>query len=92
MEYIGKLYGKIGNKYFDTNHTTNDWNTLQKENEELRDELKLYTSILEGTEQGKTLKENTKLKEALKDIRSQLFDAKNCETILTKSIDGLLKD
>ena len=36
--------------------------------------------------------ENPKLKEALKDIRNQLFDTKNCETILTKSIDVLLKD
>ena len=65
--------------------------TLKKENEQLRGladkRLKeLSESSIEWN------KENTKLKEALKDIRSQLFDSKNCETILTKSIDALLKD
>jgi len=35
----------------------------QKRIEELENELKLYTSILEGTEKGKTLKENKELKE-----------------------------
>jgi hypothetical protein len=36
MEYIGKLYGKIGNKYFDTGITSEDYNRLQKENSELK--------------------------------------------------------
>jgi predicted nuclease with TOPRIM domain len=60
---------------------------LKGENED-KDEI-----IEQLTNRFNTLnEENTKLKEALKDIRSQLFDSKNCETILTKSIDALLKD
>ena len=29
MEYKGKLYGKVGNKYFDTGYTTDEWDKLQ---------------------------------------------------------------
>jgi cell shape-determining protein MreC len=75
-------------------HQRKQLDTFQKENEELREELK------DNIEWSQTVvdrfnvykEENTKLKESLKDIRSQLFDSKNCETILTKSIDALLKD
>ena len=69
-------------------------NTLQKENEELREDYEKSVRLnAQGNIRYVELEdENTKLKEALKDIRSQLFDAKNCETILTKSIDVLLKD
>lgn len=35
MEYKGKLYGKIGNKYFDTGHTTDDYDGLIARVEEL---------------------------------------------------------
>jgi len=28
MNYTGKLYGKIGNKYFDTSKTSNDFDEL----------------------------------------------------------------
>ena len=28
MEYRGKLYGKISNKYFDTSRTTEDWDSM----------------------------------------------------------------
>lgn len=38
----------------------------------------------------KLTKENTKLKEHLKDIKSQLFDVNNCDTILTLAIEQLL--
>ena len=77
---------------------------LQSQNMDLTVERKRVTKLKEAllTERERTeksisrnlelIKENTKLKEALKDIRSQLFDSKNCETILTKSIDALLKD
>jgi hypothetical protein len=30
MEYKGKLYGKIFNKYFDTGYTAEDWDNLEK--------------------------------------------------------------
>lgn len=36
MKYKGKLYGKIGNEFFDTGHTTDDYDELVskvKENE-----------------------------------------------------------
>jgi|TARA_R110000744_G_C19154567_1_gene539790 hypothetical protein len=35
MEYTGKLYGKIGSKYFDTGKTANDIDKLAKEVERL---------------------------------------------------------
>ena len=36
-------------------------------------------------------KENTKLKEGLNDIKSQLFDVNNCDTILTSAIEQIIK-
>jgi hypothetical protein len=30
MEYKGKLYGKLNNKYFDTGKTSDDWDMLEK--------------------------------------------------------------
>jgi len=77
-------------EYSDSQQQTID--NLNKEIEDLANELLFYTSILEGTEQGKTLKENTKLKEGLNDIKSQLFDVNNCDTILTSAIEQILKN
>ena len=34
MNYNGKLYGKIGRKYFDTGKTSNDWDKLEEESKE----------------------------------------------------------
>ena len=39
MEYTGKLYGKIRNKYFDTGFTSEDYDKLQKENSELQKQI-----------------------------------------------------
>lgn len=39
MEYKGKLYGKIGNKYFDTSHTAEDWDKLIDRVKELEQKL-----------------------------------------------------
>ncbi len=39
MEYKGKLYGKIGNKYFDTSKTSDDWDILEIENKQLQQQL-----------------------------------------------------
>ena len=36
MEYLGRLYGKIGGKYFDTGHTTRSWVKLEKEIEYIK--------------------------------------------------------
>ena len=35
MEYTGKLYGKIGNKYFDTGRTSEEFDSFQKKAIEL---------------------------------------------------------
>jgi len=35
MDYKGKLYGKIGNKYFDTGKTSEDWDRLESNKVEL---------------------------------------------------------
>lgn len=40
MEYKGKLYGKIGRKYFDTSHTSEDWDNMQKSIKYLEDYIK----------------------------------------------------
>jgi hypothetical protein len=47
MEYHGKLYGKIGNKYFDTSYTSKNVDDLTNENVELK--LKLV-NLLKGLE------------------------------------------
>jgi peptidoglycan hydrolase CwlO-like protein len=39
MEYNGKLYGKVGNKYFDTSKTSEDFDKLEKEVKELQNEI-----------------------------------------------------
>ncbi|WP_298838805.1 hypothetical protein [uncultured Clostridium sp.] len=44
MKYVGKLYGKLGNKYFDTSHTSDDYDLLTeslKESTELASKLQL---------------------------------------------------
>jgi hypothetical protein len=43
MQYQGKLYGKIGNKYFDTGVTSNDIDKLNQENQEMLEALKKVT-------------------------------------------------
>lgn len=35
MKYIGKLYGKLASKTFDTGYTTEDWDKKQSEIDEL---------------------------------------------------------
>jgi hypothetical protein len=40
MEYHGKLYGKIGNKYFDTGETTEDWDRIEAKVDELNNTVK----------------------------------------------------
>lgn len=41
MEYHGKLYGKIGKKYFDTTRTSDDWDAMEKRISELEAENSL---------------------------------------------------
>jgi len=36
MMYHGKLYGKLFNKYFDTSHTTDEWDEMQTQISELK--------------------------------------------------------
>lgn len=43
MNYIGKIYGKVGSKYFDTGKTTEDWETNELELAEARE---LLSSII----------------------------------------------
>ena len=39
MEYKGKLYGKIGNKYFDTSKTSDDYDNLDQQNKQLLEDI-----------------------------------------------------
>ena len=43
-EYIGKLFGKIGNKYFDTGATSEDYDKLKERNEYLERKFKSMVS------------------------------------------------
>jgi len=36
--YHGKLYGKLWDKYFDTDHTTDEWDAMEKQIKELKAE------------------------------------------------------
>tara|TARA_R110000824_G_scaffold101656_2_gene241456 strand:- start:275 stop:658 length:384 start_codon:yes stop_codon:yes gene_type:complete len=74
---------------------------LEKEVEGLKAEDKLNVEGLARLlkKRQKTIKlnlelssENTKLKEGLNDIKSQLFDVNNCDTILTSAIEQILKN
>ena len=48
MEYKGKLYGKIGNKYFDTSHTAEDWDKLTDRIKELEQQLQVSKLPMHG--------------------------------------------
>ena len=39
MQYSGKLYGKVGGKYFPMLNDTNHYNKLEQENKRLREAL-----------------------------------------------------
>jgi len=43
MEYKGKLYGKIGGKYFDTSYTSDDWDAMVAQINDL--ELKIASLL-----------------------------------------------
>lgn len=43
MEYTGKLYGRLNNKYFDTSHTTEEWDIMKQELEQLSNKVKNLT-------------------------------------------------
>ena len=40
MNYTGKLYGKIGNKYFDTEKTSNDFDELVEKLEDILETIR----------------------------------------------------
>ena len=67
---------------------------LTKEVEELRAELSYQKETKDKFKKYATKEkiENTKLKEGLNDIKSQLFDVNNCDTILTSAIEQILKN
>lgn len=50
MEYHGKLYGKYSGKYFDTGKTAKDFDTLEKENKELKQSIAVYCREEHGKE------------------------------------------
>jgi hypothetical protein len=47
MKYEGKLYGKIGRKYFDTGKTSDDWDKLEKRNKEANEFILDIANLLE---------------------------------------------
>jgi len=67
MKYIGKLYGKLAGKTFDTGKTSDDWDKLETTNKELRDENKKMMSEIRSmvNQFEKDQSEITKLREEL---------------------------
>ena len=77
-------------------------NVERKKNAKLTKEVEVIENQSEETieilgrdytkRKNKLIEENTKLKEGLNDIKSQLFDVNNCDTILTSAIEQILKN
>lgn len=61
MEYKGKLYGKIGDKTFDTGKTSDDWDSMELENKKLKSLLQNIVAefqpmkILNGHKKGELI-------------------------------------
>ena len=79
MKYIGKLYGKVGGKTFDTGKTSEDWDAMEsqlsaatKENERLIEVTNNHrdTIIQLQLDYGNKCAENKRLREALKGIKN----------------------
>lgn len=45
MEYHGRLFGKVGNKYFDTGSTSDDFDNLQKRVAELEAQIEKISNV-----------------------------------------------
>ena len=72
MKYIGKLYGKLNNKYFDTGHTSEDYDTL-------------LTSLAEANKQNfKLLRDKVKLEGEIINLKSRLSKYENINSQLKK--------
>ena len=80
MEYYGKLYGKIGNKYFDTGKTSSDFDSTSHQLEKLEAEKKELLEALEEIEY-KFRCENNSSDESkfLDEIESLIQKHKPCE-------------
>jgi len=48
MNYTGKLYGKLGSIRFDTGKTADDWDSMEKEVSELREQVRKLREGLEA--------------------------------------------
>jgi len=47
MEYVGKLYGRLGpDNYFETGKTSEDWDNLERERDELKAEVEDLSNAL----------------------------------------------
>lgn len=60
MEYKGRIFGKVGNNYFDTGKTADDWDNLEARNKDLESENKKLTE-----ERDHWIKVSNLLKEAM---------------------------
>lgn len=65
MRYIGKLYGKVGNKYFDTGKTANEFDCLELEVIKLQQTIK-DMELKHEAERQEDIKNIKILKELLK--------------------------
>lgn len=82
MEYRGKLYGKIGNKYFDTGKTTDDYDELEAFVNKHKEAL-----IIDGVSQRSEL-----LKALGKEIDIDLVSGKKCRILKTAEESYLIQE
>ena len=82
MEYKGKLYGKLGNKHFDTGKTSDDYDELEKQNKQLLDEIEeLKRRVIYWNElHSEVIKDNSNLQSELKDRNIDLDHYKKLAT------------
>lgn len=72
MEYQGKLYGKIGDRTFETGKTSEDWDNLESQNKKLKSLLQDLVNefqpmkILDGHKKAELISEAEKYLKNLK--------------------------
>lgn len=94
MKYHGKLYGKLLGKYFDTDHTTDEWDAMEKEIKQMKITDEILEKWFKKTHQIKTRNDYHKmieltLGELYEEIHVFLLENKLIE--IPKDVDYVAK-
>lgn len=74
MEYKGRLFGRIHNKYFDTGKTADDWDNLEQKIKELEYQLESGAKYVCDEHLSNRIKEQEVLLEACKAEKEKLTE------------------